>query len=275
MGQYVISMNSIHHSENLVLKPVRAKYIIQPDGSKRLAAVMEFSRPVFNPGGFIPVDDFRVTADDVILGDHAENLCSAEQNLARARRRAKIQAFDYILANPDLNVFVTLTYDPEKVESRSCYEEVYHKLKVFLGNRVARHGLKYVCVPEHHKDGEAIHWHMICNGRGLDLYPSGHRSKNGHIYNVRAWKWGFSTAVFIGGTVTDRDRVCKYVYKYMGKQDGAMIGGRYYLHGGQLELPIYEYYDDVTDICTNYGTAPYKRECEPVPGVLCREWTFI
>ena len=272
MGQYVISMAL---SANLVLKPVRAKYIIQPDGSRRLASVMEFSRPIFNPGGFVPVEDHRVTADDILLGDLAQNVCSPEENAARARRRARIQAFDYVICNPDLDWFVTLTYDPQKVGSRSDYDEVYHKLKVFLGNRVARHGLKYVCCPEYHKDGENIHWHMICNGLGLGLMPSGHRSKNGDIWNVTSWTWGFSTALHIGGETADRDKVSKYIYKYMGKQGGQMIGGRYYLHGGHLALPVYEYFDDVTEVSTNYGTAAYKRECEPVSGVTCREWNFI
>ena len=266
----------IHQSANIVLMPVRAKYIIQPDGSRRLASVMEFSRPIFNPGGFVPVEDFRDTADDVLLGDLADSVCSPEENLARARRRAKIQAFDYVLANPDLEWFVTLTYDPSKVNSRSDYDEVYHKLKIFLGNRVARNDLKYVCVPEYHKDGENIHWHMICNGRGLGLVPSGHKTKRGEdIWNVGAWSWGFSTAIHIGDTKTDRDKVAKYIYKYMGKQNGQIIGGRYYLHGGDLARPVYEYFYDVTDVDTNYGTAAYKRECEPVSGVVCREWNFI
>jgi hypothetical protein len=116
---------------------------------------------------------------------------------------------------------------------------------------------------------------MICNGRGLDLVPSGHRSKNGDIWNVRAWSWGFSTAVPIGGGDSDRDKVAKYIFKYMGKNLGQKIGGRYYLHGGDLALPVYEYFDDVTEVSTNYGTAAYKRENDILPGVVCREWFFI
>ena len=277
MGLYVISMTCGvgHISANLVLKPVRAKYIIMPNGDRRLAAIMEFSRPVFNPGGYVPEDGSKSLPEDLVGEAVTPNECSGLDNIRRALRRAKGNAFDLVACNPDLDWFVTLTYDPSRVRSRSDYDEVYHKLKIFLGNRVARYGLKYVCVPEHHKDGENIHWHMICNGRGLDLIPSGIRSRSGDVWNVRAWQWGFSTALHIGDGVADRDRVAKYVYKYMGKQVGQMIGGRYFLHGGKLARPVFEYFDSPEECCPNLGTAAYHKEKEVVPGIVCREWSFI
>ena len=44
-----------------------------------------------------------------------------------------------------------------------------------------------------------------------------------------------------------RDKVAKYIFKYMGKQLGQRIGGRYFLHGGNLAEPVYRYGDTIED----------------------------
>lgn len=279
MGQNIITPDNANGlnqplfrvSEALGLYRARAKYIRDANGSLRLASVCEFSHPVFNPHQLeqiIPEDvlDFGIDIDP-------ETSSRKELLTERATRRAKTAAFDLVCSNHDLDTFVTLTYSPEHVD-RASYEECYGKLKTWLSNRVSRYGFKYVAVPEHHKKGNAIHFHMICNRNGLNLRNSGHKRNGQIVWNVDSWKWGFSTAILIGEDETDRDRVSKYIYKYMGKQVGQKIGGRYYLHGGMLEKPVFLYSDDATEFFD--GQEPkYHREKEITRNTRYEEWSFI
>lgn len=61
------------------------------------------------------------------------------------------------LAN-DFRWFVTLTLAPDKVD-RYDAGEVVRKLSQWCNNQVKRRGLKYVLVPERHKDGAL---HFLC-----------------------------------------------------------------------------------------------------------------
>ncbi len=159
---------------------------------------------------------------------------------ARAAARARKQLFDYVACNP-FDYFITLTQDAAKVGDRYDYKEAVYRLGVWLDNRVRRNGLKYVIVPEKHKDG-AIHWHGLVTQNGIKLADSGHKDKAGRkIYNIVNWRFGFTTAVKLDGNYS---RVAGYVTKYIKKDmDAGTIGGRYFLHGGALQGPRYEYYD--------------------------------
>ena len=170
-----------------------------------------------------------------------------EDNARRAVNRAKVRAFDFIMCNPDLDAFATLTLDGERIE-RTSYDAVYHRLRGWLSNRVQRQGLKYIMCPEYHKDGQSIHFHMLANAGALNLIeartPGGYlmRRKGKPVYNLSDWDLGFSTAQLIPPT-DGREAVAKYIFKYMGKQTGARIGGRYFLHGGDLASPVEELCD--------------------------------
>lgn len=155
----------------------------------------------------------------------------------RSMNRAKKNLFDYVVSNPDMNLFVTLTLNAEKVD-RYDYKQIIRKLNQWLDNRVRRNGLKYVLVPELHKDG-AIHFHGFFN-RVLKLNDSGLKHKNGNpVYNLPDWSLGFTTAI---DTDENRERTANYICKYVTKQlENGKIGGRYYLHGGELNTPEYSY----------------------------------
>lgn len=161
------------------------------------------------------------------------------QSLQRAQRRAKVAVRDLALSN-DFRYFVTLTLSSEKVD-RYDVREITRRLNHWLDNHVRRHGLKYVIVPERHKDG-AIHFHGLFND-ALNVVDSGHRDKNGHkVYNLPAWDLGFTTAIELYG---DRHAAVGYVCKYIGKQlqGGGKIGGRWYYSGGDLKRPQLTYCD--------------------------------
>jgi hypothetical protein len=198
----------------------------------------------------------------------------------RALRRAKITAFDKILCNPDLDTFGTFTISPEAVTDRTEWTDAYRCAKVWLSNRVSRKGLKYVLCPERHKAG-GIHFHALMNSTALQLIPA----INPHtglplthdgepLYNVADWSYGFSSAARIKTVTLDREKVAKYIFKYMGKQGiEGMIGGRYVLSGGDLCSPFF-LYGDSPDEFTNGEkvTGSHQSEHE---GVTYWEWTYI
>lgn len=202
------------------------------------------------------------------------------RSLLRSVRRAKKVVKDLARSN-DWTYFVTLTLDPDKVNRYDPVEVLKH-LRHWLGNNVRRKGLRYVLVPEHHKDG-AIHFHGLFND-ALEAVDSGtmsvpgrkapvkvrseaHRraleDRGGHVvYNLPGWGWGFSTAIQLYG---ERDAAINYVCKYIGKEmengtnvpggvshetynPTGKIGGRWYYSGGDLQRPTVEWFDvDVRD----------------------------
>lgn len=180
---------------------------------------------------------------------------AAAEDLARARRRAKAAVADIALSN-EFSYFVTLTLDKEKVD-RYDVGEVTKKLNNWLDNRVRRNGLKYVLVPELHKDG-AIHFHGFFND-ALPAVDSGTLTTKGkprkprskaerrrmldagshEVYNLPAWSLGFSTAIKLYG---DRRAAVGYVCKYISKT-ADKIGGRWYYSGGDLSRPEVTYHE--------------------------------
>lgn len=77
-------------------------------------------------------------------------------NVQRAARRARARLRELALCN-DFQVFVTLTLDKREID-RYDPAQVVRKMSTWCDNHVRRDGLRYILVPEHHKDG-AIHFH--------------------------------------------------------------------------------------------------------------------
>ena len=232
----------------------RAKYGYDQYGNTVLLSAEWASQPIFNRSVVEKSEDDvsdRISWDPED-GDVYDNRDTAADNLRRSVNRAKVRAFDFIMCNPDLTAFATMTIDQEKLD-RTSWEKIYPKLRVWLSNRVTRNGLKYLICPEYHKDGEGIHFHMLANQSALDfapaVTPAGRiRMRGGKpIYNLQDWKYGFSTLQLVGRE-DPRDAVAKYIFKYMGKNAGAMIGGRHFLHGGELREPFYAYADELSEL---------------------------
>ena len=254
----------------------RAKYVPNPDGTLRLVMVQGFSFPMFNPAADRAAD----RRDHADIDTEPRTIGGAAADVERASRRAKISAFDKILCNPDLDTFATFTYAPDAVEDKSDWGECYAHLKTWLSNRVSRCGLKYVIVPERHKSG-AIHFHGILNSSALKMSRarSPHTGRalthNGNaLYNVEDWRAGFSSAEIIAGGDLDRVKVAKYIFKYMGKQTGQKIGGRYMLSGGDLVAPVYMY-DNSIDAFLGAATPAYDRVVDLGEGRRYEEYSFL
>lgn len=126
--------------------------------------------------------------------------------------------------------FVTLTFDPAKTD-RSDFVETTSKARNWLQNIRKRYApdLKYIFVPELHKDGCSIHLHgLLADTGALKFIDSGHKDASQNtIYNIGNWKWGFSTAT----KVIDTFRVSKYMVKYITKELHSLSFGkhRYYV----------------------------------------------
>ena len=185
------------------------------------------------------------------------------KNRERAARRARTKVIDYVNAEYDFTYFITLTLSGADF-ARDDIETATKKLQTWLRNRVQRCGLKYIIVPEYHKDGKSIHWHGFINDAlpvvesGTYIPPGGGRPikadtvrKKGLriedctvVYNIPDWDYGFTTAIRIYG---ERSAAAAYIGKYVTKAyadtDGCAkkIGGRYYLHSTNIRTPEYIY----------------------------------
>lgn len=135
-----------------------------------------------------------------------------------------------------MKYFITLTLNKECID-RYDAATIIPRLQVWLSNMVKRHGLKYILVPEHHKDG-AIHFHGFIND-ALRVIDSGVKQNGRQVFNLPQWKFGFTTAIELYG---DYDAAVGYVCKYIAKEQDK-IGGRWYYSGGGLARPEVEYTD--------------------------------
>ena len=168
------------------------------------------------------------------------------ENQQRSMRRARAKLRRLALAN-DFEYFVTLTLDKTKID-RYDPKVITKALNTWTDNMVRRNGIRYILVPEQHKDG-ALHFHGFFAGENLPVTDSGKKDTCGEpVYNLPQWKYGFSTAIRLRG---EYPRAVAYVCKYIGKQEGQRPMGRWYYSGGALKEPPKEYIDIDFDEVSN------------------------
>ena len=256
----------------------RTKYYISDSGEEVPYETMICSRPVFGDGYELSEISKEVeyrldylSANEELFeypfrskrGYVPEKKTRAEL-LDQSRRRARRKIFDYCICN-SFDLFITLTLSADEID-RSDYGAVIKKLNSFLGNRVRRNGLRYIGVPEYHKNG-GLHFHFVTNSR-FKLIDSGCVAVDGNkkpmkvatadrkgiplesrhtVYNIADWKLGFSTAIFTYG---ERGSLAHYLSKELCKDvqkslavNGSIdkIGGRWYYHSNNLNKPLCRY----------------------------------
>lgn len=162
-----------------------------------------FEQPIIQKGKMGPLN-----ANKNVLNNE-------EENRNRAIRRAKTNITDYIKTNVDLNNFVTYTLDPSKINR---YDEkiIYEKMRNWLSDRVKRKKLKYILVPELHKDGA---WHF-----------------HGFVNISLEWNYGFYLTKEIE-SARQKNNDIRYVTSYV-KKDMVKFNGRRYLHSNNLNKPV-------------------------------------
>lgn len=198
--------------------------------------VIVASEPIFRESGWEAA--FGSDRDDRPAPNPREKGKKSEgADMERSMRRARAKLRRLALAN-DFDYFVTLTLDPAKID-RYNGEAVVKALGRWCDNMVRRHGLRYILVPERHKDG-AFHFHGFMAGPGLKATDSGHEIGGRKAYNLPQWTLGFTTAQPLYG---EYPAAVAYCCKYIGKQDGERPLGRWYYSGGALREPDKTYAD--------------------------------
>lgn len=190
------------------------------------------SDKVFVPEGYENAEDYsRPGRKGPEPAKREKGKKSEGDDRLRSMRRARAKLRRLALAN-DFTYFVTLTLDPKKID-RYDGAAITKALGQWCDNMVRRHGLRYVLVPERHKDG-AFHFHGFMSGDGLQAVDSGIKWEGRTVYNLPQWTLGFSTAQALYGTYS---AAVGYCCKYIGKQDAERPLGRWYYSGGALAKP--------------------------------------
>lgn len=223
-----------------------------PDGTYHVTC---FSRPTYRRGGLEDADklykerrrkEFREKHSELLEADKPTETTQRADNA----RRAKNAIFDISACN-DWQYFVTLTLDASKVD-RYDAKQIVRPVTKWFDNMVQRKGLKYLIVPERHKDG-AIHFHGLIAGDGLRLSDSGTVKVPGRkkpikrktakqykipesdwktVYNWDDFKLGYSTALAVYG---ERSTLAKYMTKYITKDLSKIFGKSYFAGGHGLQ----------------------------------------
>lgn len=184
--------------------------------------------------GPIPLDgSSRVDKLEVM-----KNMGDPEENLKRSVRRTKNAIFDISRSNK-WDWFVTLTFNPEKVDSFD-YAETTRKLSNwFIQMRRKSEDMKYLVVPERHPTSGRWHFHgLFADCDELGFVDGGKRDKKGRIvYNVGNYKLGWTEAT----KVRDSSKASSYITKYTTKELCLDIKGKKkYWHSKNCDKPIVE-----------------------------------
>ena len=203
-----------------------------PDGAHDIICCTDpiFREPGWEAAGWDEADRPKATPREA--GKKAEGA-----DMDRSMRRARAKLRRLALSN-GFAYFVTLTLDPARID-RYDGAAVTKALGRWCDNMVRRHGLRYILVPERHKDG-AFHFHGFMAGDGLKVVDSGVKWDGRPVYNLPQWTLGFSTAQRLHG---DYHAAVGYCCKYIGKQAGERPLGRWYYSGGALKEPAKVYAD--------------------------------
>ena len=154
--------------------------------------------------------------------------------------RAVQRVYDLARSNT-FDWFVTLTFDGSKI-NRYVYDSCADAMKKFTD--ILRHnGNTWLIVAEQHKDG-AYHFHGLISGSLVltkAIHPhTGGTMLDGHgrqIYNVKNYKYGFTTAT----AISDPARTASYLSKYLTKEIQVPKGRKRYWASRRLKSPVEEY----------------------------------
>lgn len=175
----------------------------------------------------------------------------------------------YDLARSNLfDLFITLTFNPEKVNSFDYNECAKHV--VYLSDRMYRRGCSWLMVPEQHKSGR-YHFHGLVKGdlplvSAVDPYTkmSLCDEKGRQIYNIDIFEFGFTTAT----KISDPARAANYIAKYLTKEISVPKGKKRYWASRSLVRPVEELlvmssqeYGDI------YNSARYQKVIDSSYGI--------
>lgn len=153
--------------------------------------------------------------------------------------RTKTLVRDLVLCN-DFELFCTFTFDPNKVDSfklHYCWSVMsrwlHHQRDL---SRERGKEFKYLIIPEQHKSGR-WHFHALISGYSSTLKDSGLKTLTLRpIYNITAFRSGFTTAV----EIDSKEGVSSYVTKYITKDFVTTFNQRRFFCSRNLVRPTKE-----------------------------------
>lgn len=156
----------------------------------------------------------------------------------RSIRRSQQLVKDYIVCNR-FDYFCTFTFNPKKFPKCFDATATRHLITSWFSGQRCYHSpdLKYLAIPERHKSGQ-IHFHALISHFNGVLRDSGHKKDGRVIYNMTGFRYGFTTAIKIGETEEDYEKVGAYVGKYITKDMSKDFNNHRYLASRNLKKPI-------------------------------------
>lgn len=196
---------------------------------------------------YVDENEFSKEGLDLLLKPEKDIRWRDEDNKARAIRRAKQKIYDISFLNR-WDYFVTLTFDKEKVGNRYDLDGLKKKTLETFKQWTKKYGIKYLLVPELHKDG-ALHWHGFLqdSNNSLTMSTTNKFTKNGgEVFNINSWAnyKGYNTAVKINQDLISRQKISSYISKYITKED-RLFNKYYYCSNGLVDAPKTIYLDTV------------------------------
>lgn len=179
-------------------------------------------------------------------GREAETSDQAQEERTRQQMyaiRRKIKGYAF---SNDFRWFVTLTFDPKKVDSAD-YETAKNTLLKWCRKMRDRHRqFAYLMIPELHKSG-AVHFHGLL-GDIPAKFEEAANSKTGmplirhgrQVYNLTEWKYGFSDCE----EIESPERAASYITKYVTSAlltDKQMYHKKRYFNSQGLAKPVVAY----------------------------------
>lgn len=185
---------------------------------------------------------YKKSRDAIITDTQKGESIFQESNLERSIRQTKTQITDYVLSN-NFEIFATFTFSPKKVD-RFDIDACKYKLRKWLQRqREKDSNLKYVVVPERHKNG-AIHFHALFeNIDAFTLKKTKIKQDGRDVFSMRDWRFGFSNVKFID---SNRIKVATYITKYITKDMIQIENKKRYWSSRNLALPE-KYYNAVDE----------------------------
>lgn len=189
--------------------------------------------------------------------EHSET-SSVNRTVSQIYSIARSNRWDY---------FVTLTIDPKKLDSTN-FKLITDKLNIWTNNLKKRYApdLKYIIVPELHKDRSKWHFHGLFSNVGNIPFKFSGKTCIGKftydyirkpyatkIYNLPLWRYGFSTAT----VVKDTSKASSYITKYITKDLSKVLRNQHrYFASQNMDRPLERVYnidyDDLSKIYSKY-----------------------
>lgn len=210
--------------------------------------LIQFKYPVRKPGY---EDNNQHTLDDIEAQDKIIDN-QDDETIRISISRTKKTILDYSLCN-EFDYFATLTFDRKKHKANDI-KLLKKQVGQWLNNYKKRNNnnLKYLLIPELHKDKEHFHFHGLISG--IKDITEFKKSKEGIMrYNWTSWhnKFGFTSLEEVWHT----EAISRYITKYITKDLFIEFNKQRFIVSKGLRKP-----ETIFELCNYTKEIPYEFE---------------